>query len=184
MTCPQRSWETIWRGCRLRRGRRGGNRARSRRSTLRLGHWFFTATSLVSFDSSSPLKINHLRSGKTPTLPASPKPENDLDLGRVAPTCGTKFGREIGAAGAPLLATGSCTPASVVADRLGSLRGEVPVGSVLGFGLVSFALLDGGTPRTGPPAAGAAELLRIGAGTVAARMGDVGVIDGGAVTPG
>lgn len=127
---------------------------------------------------------SRLRSGKTPILPASPKPENDLDLGRVAPTCGTKFGRKIGATGVPLLAIGSCTLASVAADRRGSLRGEVPVGSALGFGLLSFALLGGGTPRRGPTAAGAAELLRIGAGTVAARMGDAGAIDGRAVTPG
>lgn len=126
----------------------------------------------------------HLRSGKAPTFPASPKPENDLDLGRAAPTCGTKFGREIGAMGALLLVVDSCTPASIAADRRGSLSGEVLVRSALGFGLVSFALLGGGAPRRGPAAAGATELLRIGAETVAARAGGTGAIDVGVVTPG
>lgn len=169
MTCPQRSWEAILRGCRrgcrLQSRGRGGNRGGSHRYTL--GHWFFTATLFISFDSSLLFK-----------------PENDLDLGRAAPTCGTKFGREIGATGTLPLVDCSCTPASVAADRRGSLSAEVLFGSALGFGLVSFALLGGGTPRRGPTAAEAAELLRTGAETVAARMGGTSATDGATVMPG
>lgn len=129
-------------------------------------------------------QITYLRSGKVPPFAASPKPENDLDLGRVAPTCGTKFGREIGAAGTLPFAAGSCVLAGVVTDRRGSLSGEVPLESALAFELVvvSFALL-GGAPRIDARAPGTAELLRAGAGTVAARVGGAGGTCRKAVAP-
>lgn len=117
---------------------------------------------------------SRLRSGKALTFPASLKPENDLDLGRVVPTCGTKFGSEIGAKVALLSAFSSCTPGSIIANRRDSLSDEVLVGSALVFGLVSFALAGGGAPKRGPTAKGAAELLRIRAKTVAERVDGAG----------